>query len=400
MQSRKPTTLFAKATTKSKNKNFWKVLIVDDEQDVHVVTQAVLSDFSFQDKNIKFFNAYSAKEAIDIMRKEDDIALVLLDVVMEDDDSGLKVVKAIREELKNNFVRIILRTGQPGSAPEEKVIIDYDINDYKEKTELTSKKLFTTVVTALRGFHDLQSLHEKEKLVILQSRQALMGEMLSMIAHQWRQPISVIAMGANNLLINIELDDLEPENIKETANRILLQTVHLSKTIDDFKNFFSPNKKKELIDVNVILENTFEIIEKSLENNNIAVKKEYTSKSQITLYSRELMQVFLNIVKNAKDALIESDIKDPSIYIETKEDDMNVYISICDNANGISDDVMPNIFDPYFTTKGVKSGTGLGLYITKTIIEKHLYGTIEAKNKEEGGTCFIITIPLKVRDSN
>ncbi len=161
-------TLFAKATTKAKNKKFWNVLIVDDEKDVHVVTQAVLADFSFQGKHIKFFNAYSAKEALEVMRNESNMAVVLLDVVMEEDDSGLKVAKAIREELHNSFVRIILRTGQPGSAPEESVIVNYDINDYKEKTDLTSKKLFTTIVTALRGFQDLQSLQKgKEGLKLV-----------------------------------------------------------------------------------------------------------------------------------------------------------------------------------------------------------------------------------------
>ncbi len=160
MNDKKPKILFAKTTKKSKQNLFWKVLIVDDEKDVHIVTETVLSDFVFQGKGIKFFNAYNAKEAMEIMENEKEIALVLLDVVMEEDDSGLKVAKAIREELHNSLVRIILRTGQPGSAPEERVIVDYDINDYKEKTDLTSKKLFTTIVTALRGFHDLQSLQK------------------------------------------------------------------------------------------------------------------------------------------------------------------------------------------------------------------------------------------------
>jgi len=169
MDIKKPKTLFAKTSKKrTQSKKSWKVLIVDDESDVHIVTQTVLSSFSFQDKSIKFFNAYSAKEALEIMKNEDGIALVLLDVVMEEDDSGLKVAKAIREDLHNSLVRIILRTGQPGSAPEESVIINYDINDYKEKTDLTSKKLFTTMITALRGYHDLESLQKgKEGLKLV-----------------------------------------------------------------------------------------------------------------------------------------------------------------------------------------------------------------------------------------
>lgn len=163
MDKQKPKTLFAKKKRENKNKSFWKILIVDDEKDVHTVTQTVLSDFSFKDKELKFFNAYNEQEALKIMKEEDNIALVLLDVVMERDNSGLRVAKNIREELENHLVRIVLRTGQPGSAPEESVIVDYDINDYKEKTDLTSKKLFTTIVTALRGYHDMRSLQKSKE---------------------------------------------------------------------------------------------------------------------------------------------------------------------------------------------------------------------------------------------
>ncbi len=160
--------LFVKKDMKVSSGEVWKVLIVDDEEDVHTITQTVLSNFSFQNKKLKFLHAYSAKESIEIIKEEKNIALVLLDVVMEEDDSGLKVVKEIRETLQNHLIRIILRTGQPGSAPEEEVIVNYDINDYKEKTELTSKKLFTTLVTALRCYQTLVSLqHGKDGLLLV-----------------------------------------------------------------------------------------------------------------------------------------------------------------------------------------------------------------------------------------
>ncbi len=165
---KKQSNMFAQKKTQVNTEKPWKVLIVDDEEDVHTITQTVLSNFCFQNKKLQFFHAYSAKESIEIMQKESGIALVLLDVVMEEDDSGLKVVRHIREELQNHLVRIILRTGQPGSAPQEQVIVDYDINDYKEKTELTSKKLFTTLVTALRCYQTLESLQRgKEGLLLI-----------------------------------------------------------------------------------------------------------------------------------------------------------------------------------------------------------------------------------------
>lgn len=138
----------------------WKVLIVDDEPEVHAVTKLALGDFVFQDKDLEFISAYDGHEAKKMFREHDDIAIVLLDVVMETDDAGLQVADFIRNEMDNHFTRIILRTGQPGQAPERDVIINYDINDYKSKTELTSQKLFTVVIAALRSYRDIIVIEE------------------------------------------------------------------------------------------------------------------------------------------------------------------------------------------------------------------------------------------------
>jgi len=138
----------------------WKVLIVDDEKEVHTITTSVLSKFEFMGRGITFLHAYSGEEAIALIEKTPDIALVLLDVVMESDDAGLKTVKAIRDELKNSSLRIVLRTGQPGQAPEKEVIRDYDINDYRNKTELTSAKLYSTVIAALRNYNDIKIIEQ------------------------------------------------------------------------------------------------------------------------------------------------------------------------------------------------------------------------------------------------
>ncbi|MDM8561195.1 SpoIIE family protein phosphatase [Candidatus Parabeggiatoa sp. HSG14] len=136
-------------------KNTWEVLIVDDEVEVHRITQRVLRNFEFEGKELTLFSAYSAKEAVKILRSHPDIAMILLDVVMEEEDAGLKFVELVRNEFKNNLVRIVLRTGQPGQAPEKEVIVKYDINDYQQKSELTSQRLFTVMVSTLRSFRDL-----------------------------------------------------------------------------------------------------------------------------------------------------------------------------------------------------------------------------------------------------
>lgn len=141
----------------------WKVLIVDDEPDVHKVTRMVLHNFVFDGLKLELISAYSGQEAKDIMASRDDIALAMLDVVMEDDHAGLEVAHFIREELKNRYTRLVLRTGQPGQAPENEVIRNYDINDYKDKTELTTTKLNTLLYATLRSYRDICTLNENRK---------------------------------------------------------------------------------------------------------------------------------------------------------------------------------------------------------------------------------------------
>ena len=143
----------------------WKVLIVDDEKEVHNMTKLVLKGFTFENRPLKLLHAYSGEQAKQIIVQNPDIALILLDVVMEDDDTGLKLVKFVREKQNNKFVRIVLRTGQPGQAPESKVILDYNINDYKLKTDLVIEKLHTTIISSLRTYRDLVKIYEEKEVL-------------------------------------------------------------------------------------------------------------------------------------------------------------------------------------------------------------------------------------------
>jgi len=180
----------------------WKILIVDDEEGVHTITKTILGAFNFEGSALEFLSAYSAFEAEKIMKEHSNIALILLDVVMEEDDSGLKFVKFVRDILQNKMVRIVLRTGQPGQAPQRDVIIRYDINDYKEKTELTSDKLFTTIIASIRNYRDLKAIEEK-KNIIEQNR-----------------------IGLKNI-INASANLFEIHSLKEFANGVLMQLISL-----------------------------------------------------------------------------------------------------------------------------------------------------------------------------
>src|SRR5438132_4337077 len=141
----------------------WKIAVIDDEPAVHDGTRFALSDYRLNGQGLEILSAYSAAEGRELMRRHSDVAVVLLDVIMETDTAGLSLVEFIRKELKNETVRVILRTGQPGQAPERRVIVDYDINDYKAKTELTADKLFTALTAALRGYQQLQRMLETRR---------------------------------------------------------------------------------------------------------------------------------------------------------------------------------------------------------------------------------------------
>ncbi len=236
------------------------------------------------------------------------------------------------------------------------------------------------------------ALREKEEIMMAQSRHAAMGEMISMIAHQWRQPLSVIAMGANNIMADIELETIEEDTLKNSVSNIMKQTQELSKTIDDFRNFFRPGKKIEKILVSDVFDDALKIVGKSLDNNDIKVVVQFESTKKIQTYSRELMQVLVNLLKNAKEAFLQKDIEEKKIFISTKDYKNKIIISVCDNAGGIDEKIINKIFEPYFSTKDEKTGTGLGLYMSKIIIEKHLKGNILAFNDND---CACFEIRLK-----
>ncbi len=184
-----------------------KVLIVDDEEEVHVVTKLVLNDFVFEGKKIELLSVYSASEAKEVLLKQEDIALILLDVVMERADAGLELVKYIREVMGNSLVRIVLRTGQPGEAPEARVIVEYDINDYKEKTELTAQKLLTTLISALRSHRDLLTIAMNkrglEKIIESSPEIFRMQSMQNFATGVLMQLIAMLRLNKNSLYLKV-----------------------------------------------------------------------------------------------------------------------------------------------------------------------------------------------------
>ena len=243
---------------------------------------------------------------------------------------------------------------------------------------------------------------EKDKHILQQSRLAQMGEMISMIAHQWRQPLGSISTVAASIKLKIMLNRFDYSTaegqeaskafLEESMSKIESYVQFLTRTIDDFRNFFKPNKQKESITLSQLVNRTLEIIGKALEINGITINIETHATTEIFTYANEVTQVILNILKNAEDVIKEREITNPNIQITIGTEDAWQTISITDNAGGIPATVLPHIFEPYFSTKQEKNGIGLGLYMSKTIIEEHCGGQILASNTPIGAQ---FTIKLK-----
>ncbi|RXI36959.1 hypothetical protein CRU99_13020 [Malaciobacter mytili] len=248
---------------------------------------------------------------------------------------------------------------------------------------------------------DEKEFKEKNLLLIHQSKMASLGEMLENIAHQWRQPLSLISTCASAVKIQREVGVLNEDLVDEALDNILNSTKYLTKTIDDFRSFFLKNRSKKDFFIKKTIEKVLNLTSAKFKNKEINFIKDIED-LPIFGFENELLQVLINILNNAEDALILNDIKNKLIFINVYKKNNDCIIEIKDNANGIPQHIIEKVFEPYFTTKHKSQGTGIGLYMSQEIISKHMYGKIEVKNtnfffenKQYYGALFKITLPLK-----
>ena len=242
---------------------------------------------------------------------------------------------------------------------------------------------------------------ETQKMMLYQSRLAQMGEMISMIAHQWRQPLGSISAVTASIKLKQSLKkfDLKCEQGRADQEEFLLGAIgkietyiqFLTTTIDDFKNFFRPEQQQEESSLQRIIDRALGLIGKSLSVHQITLHVNNTSSNSLITYETQMMQVLINILKNAQDAILEKKLENGTIWINAYEDNAFFVIEIEDNAGGIPDAILPKIFDPYFSTKAERNGTGLGLYMSKTIVQEHCHGSLHVENQLHGAK-FIIKI--------
>lgn len=457
-------------------KETWCVLLVDDDTEVHAVTRLALRGFEFEQRTLELISAHSGAQGREVFQSRDDIALAIVDVIMESEHAGLELVHYVRNTLNNHFTRLVLRTGQSGQAPEDEVIRNYEIDDYKDKTELTVQKLRTLLYSKLRAYRDLCLVEDQknslEKIVeqrtaqlavvnqtlrddvtrrelaeqaliernaelnalnaklssaqehLIQSEKlASIGQLAAGVAHEINNPIGYIF--SNYGTLEKYLDDLfqmlgayekaegfysdaptaagvkalknaiELEFLKEDIPTLMSESkegiVRVRKIVQDLKDFSHVDATQDwqFCNLNQGIDSTLNVV-----NNEVKYKadvvKEYGELPDVQCRSSQINQVVMNLVVNAAHAIGPERGK---ITIRSGVDQGLAWFSVTDTGTGIPKDVLPRIFDPFYTTKPVGKGTGLGLSLSYGIIQKH-HGTIDVQTEMGQGTTFVVKIPV------
>ncbi len=260
---------------------------------------------------------------------------------------------------------------------------------YKEN-EKSLKMLDRSLEIASEEMQEaLERNREQSWRMIRQSRLATMGEMISMIAHQWRQPLNAISLTASDLKLKKMMGEADDAAVIEGLEKIVTYVHHLSETIEDFRTFFKAGKRRAEISFKEIVESLKGIIEASLKKSSIVIEYDLDKSRRFTCYPNEIKQVVLNLVKNSEDVLMERGVENPRIEIEAGFEDGMHYLQVRDNGGGVDPAILGRIFEPDFSTKDEK-GTGIGLYMSKIIVEEHCGGELRVENSKEGAVFTIL----------
>ena len=294
-------------------------------------------------------------------------------------------VALVEEGSRQAFVRIEALAGMSGDECRAAVI---DISERRRAEDALAAKQreLEEINRSLesRIIQAVDELRRKDQMLIQQDRRAVMGEMINNIAHQWRQPLNSLGLYIQELPHDISTGTFSAETVEDYVDKCMQLITHMSKTINDFKSFFRSDKELATFGVAQVIENTISMIEKSFQDQRICISFETEGDPMITGFPNEYAQVLLNILMNARDELVERDVDNALISIHALENGGKTIVTIADNAGGIAHEILDRLFDPYFTTKGPDKGTGVGLYMSKTIIEKNMGGRLTVRNTGKG----------------
>ena len=265
-------------------------------------------------------------------------------------------------------------------------VLEEKVNEQTAELKQLNESLSETVA------YKVAEVHEQQEMLITQSRLAAMGEMLSMIAHQWRQPLSTTTLRISNMQIKSMMEHQKNDERDVLLEEVSDTLVYLSNTIDDFQTYFKPDYKSELANVSELMQRAKSFVQARADIYDIEVVCEGSTELEIDTFANEMIQVVINILNNAIDVIVSSQKSEKKISIETVADKEHILIKIKDSGEGIETRLLERIFEPYFSTKS-ENGTGLGLYMAKMIIQEHMKGRIYAQNSENGGAEFSIELP-------
>jgi two-component system sensor histidine kinase/response regulator len=338
-----------------------------------------------------------ATEVMEIL-EDNKIDLILLDIVMPK-INGFEVCKQIKSNPKTENIPIIFITS---NSDEESVEKAYELGavDYVTKP-FRKRELLARVKTHLSLHEKNQDLEKRvedeiskrtqqQKLLIRQSRVAAMGEMMSAITHQWKQPLNILSVLNSKMKLKVSMDKLDKEEMIQDTQTIDNTIKMMSETVSDFKNYFSNDKTKNVFCIKQKVSDIVNIIKVQLEVNNINLQIDIEEETKGYAVESEFKHVILNLISNAKDAIIQNKCENREIFLKTEKiDNTNTKLTVQDSGGGIPEDIIEKIFDNYFTTKG-KDGTGIGLSMTKLIVEDEMHGTIEVCNTNDGALFTVI----------
>ncbi len=316
-------------------------------------------------------------------------------------DKSVLMMKIAKEHGANNFEWVHKRADGTEfwadimltdiSTNYNETIIHVVWRNIQKRKELKRELIELNTSLEKKIAEEVEKNRQQQLVLIQQSRYAQMGEMISMIAHQWRQPLNNLSMIIQGASLKYQLGKFDDELMVKLSKDAQKQIMQMSQTIDDFRNLFRPNKHAKVFSVNTTILHVLALVEPILKQENIIVETHLEDAVTIKGFSNELVQVLINILNNAKDALVEKNSdKKKIITIALKQENDTVVILVKDNSGGIAEEIMDKIFDPYFSTKEGKNGTGLGLYMSKSIIEEHCQGQLSVKNGRNGAIFTIV----------
>jgi len=371
---------------KNKILQYYPYLNIETEENMHVMMQKVLTG--------KVYAAVVANEAADYLIDKYGYGELKINgfLVKENMIEGSVAVNS-NSPILLSIIEKTLDDIKPHKISE--IIKSWRITRYHEKSNYTLAFVIFAIAFLVLGLliyyqRKLQAsnselaltiteLNQKEKLLTHQSKQAVMGEMISMIAHQWRQPLSTITLQISKLQLDKMLQkNLTPKRVDDTLSEISDSIMYLSQTVDDFQTYFAPNKEKTEISIVELLQRVIALDIGRVKASQVQINIKIDKKIRVNIYTNELIQVLLNILNNALDAFENIDENSKYIDITTRLDKEYLYLLVEDNAGGVKEEYLSKIFEPYFSTKG-KNGTGLGLYMSQMIIQKQFQGDIEVE---------------------